>query len=274
MRTVLCHYHIYKNSGTSFDTLLSKNYGEKHLSFDGPFPFFTIDQEQLARIIERKRDLIAFSSHQIQLPVPVSLDFLVLPVVFLRHPLLRVQSIYKFKRQVYDGTLISKATQEKSFDEWVSYCFSDRQGITHISNAQTRFLGATYRRKPLIRRTPHSMEYDIHQAVRNIQNVELLARTEYFSEDVSRFSKVLGQYDIEFKFTDINPQNITSKNHHKPINERLDDLKDSLSEKNYKKLWDANAQDIFLHDYATYLIKQSSISRYPVWHLLESKKDE
>lgn len=260
MRTVICHYHIYKNSGTSFDTLLTNNYGEKHICFDGPFPFFTIDQEQLYRIIERKRDMIAFSSHQIQLPVPVSLDFLVLPVVFLRHPLLRIQSIYKFKRQAYDGTTTSKAAQEKTFDEWISYCFSDRQEITHISNAQTRFLGATYRRKPLIRRTPHSMEYDIHQAVRNIQNVQLLARTECFSKDVSRFSEVLAQYDIEFNFTDINPQNITSKNHHKPINERLEYLKESLTEKNYKKLWNANTQDIFLYDYATLLIEQRSIS--------------
>jgi len=260
MRTVICHYHIYKNSGTSFDALLSKNYGEKHISFDGPFPFFTIDQEQLSRIIERKRDLIAFSSHQIQLPVPVSLDFLVLPVVFLRHPLLRVQSIYKFKRQTYDGTITSKAAQEKSFDEWVSYCFADRQEITHISNAQTRLLCSAYRQKPLMRRTSNGMEYDIHQAIRNIENVRLLARTEHFSEDVSRFSEVLGQYDIEFNFTDIKPQNITSKNHHKPINERLEHLRKSLSDENYKKLLNANVQDIFLFDYATKLIEQRSIS--------------
>ncbi len=96
MRTVICHYHIYKNSGTSFDLLLEQNFGDRHICFDGPFPFFIIDQEQLTRVIERKRGVIALSSHQIQLPVPVSLDFLVLPVVFIRHLMLRVQSIYKF----------------------------------------------------------------------------------------------------------------------------------------------------------------------------------
>ena len=151
MRTVICHYHIYKNSGTSFDKLLSENYGEKHICFDGPFPFFTIDQEQLAKIIERKSDCFAFSSHQIQLPIPASLDIRVLPVVFIRHPLLRVFSIYKFKRQCFDGSTTSKIAQDSSFDEWVNYCFSNKQEITHISNAQTQKLGAVYGKKTLMR---------------------------------------------------------------------------------------------------------------------------
>ncbi len=260
MRTVICHYHIYKNSGTSFDKLLSENFGKKHICFDGPYPFFTIDQEQLSRIIERKSDVIAFSSHQIQLPVPASLDFQILPVVFIRHPLLRVLSIYKFKRQTFDGTTTSKAAQEMSFDEWVTHCFSDRQEITHVSNAQTRLLGATYRQRPLMRRTQHGMEYDVHQAIRNIENVKLLARTEYFGEDVSRFAGILDQYNIEFKYTDIKPQNITSNNHHKSIDERISHLKNSLSESNFNKLFSANEQDTHLFEYAGRLIERALLT--------------
>lgn len=254
MRKVICHYHIYKNSGTSFDNLLTRNFGERHICFDGPFPFFNIDQEQLSRIIERKRDIVAFSSHQIQLPVPVSLDFVVLPVVFLRHPLLRVQSIYKFKRRTYDGTPTSKNAREMSFDEWVAYCFSDRLEVTHISNAQTRFLGSAYRQKPLMRRSPSGMEYDIYQAIRNIENVKLLARTEYFNEDVQNFSEILKNYDIDFTFSEIIPQNITSRNHHMPLSDRIRLVKESLSKINYQKLLDANKQDMHLFDFASDLI--------------------
>lgn len=257
MRNVICHYHIFKNSGTSFDTLLSENYRSKLISFDGPFPFFTIDQEQLSRIIERKQNVVAFSSHQIQLPVPVSLDFQVLPVVFIRHPLLRILSIYKFKRQTYDGTTTSKAAQDMSFDDWVTYCFSDRQEITQVSNSQTRLLGAAYRQRPLIRRRESWMEYDVYQAIRNIENVKLLARTEYFGEDVSRFPEILDQYNIEFKYADIKPQNTTSKNLQKSIKERISDLKDSLSENNFNRLIAANEQDIHLFEYSTKLIERA-----------------
>ncbi len=255
MRFVICHYHIYKNSGTSFDTLLSNNYGDNHITFDGPFPFFTIDQEQLARVIERKTEVVAFSSHQIQLPVPGSLDYQVLPVVFIRHPLLRILSIYKFKRQTFDGTTTSKAAQNKTFDEWVSHCFSDRQEITHISNAQTRLLGAATRQRPLMRRKPHAMEYDVHQAMRNIENVPLLARTEFFNQDVGRFPGILDRYGIEFSFQEIDPQNTTSKNHHKSIDERLDQIKLSVKTESYQKLLNANEQDLLLFENASRLIE-------------------
>ena len=263
MRIVICHYHIYKNSGTSFDSLLARNFGDRHICFDGPFPFFTIDQEQLTRVIDRKDNLVAFSSHQIQLPPPASLDFLVLPVVFIRHPLLRVLSIYKFKRQTFDGTSTSTAAQEMSFKEWITHCFSNRQEITHISNAQTRLLGAVYRQRPLMRRKQYAMEYDVHQAVRNIENVRLLARTEYFNQDVARFPEILCRYGIEFNFMKTDPQNITSKDHHMPINERLAKVRQMLSDKNYQQLLDANAQDLLLFKYASTLVSQ----RYQTKHV-------
>jgi len=251
MRTVICHYHIYKNSGTSFDTLLENNFGQHHICFDGPFPFFSVDQEQLIKIINRKQDVVAFSSHQIQLPVPASLDVLVLPVIFLRHPLLRVQSIYKFKRQTFDGTTTSKNAQKLSFEAWVAACFDDPVEITHVSNAQVRMLGAAYREKTLVRRTAQGMEYDLQQALRNIQGVRLLARTEFFNEDVSRFPKILKEYGVDFNFSETKPQNTTSNDYTKSIDERLEGLKSRMSEESFMKLWNANIQDMTLYDVVT-----------------------
>lgn len=106
MRTVIIHYHIYKNAGTSFDHVLGHNFGDRHELFDGPFPFFTIDQEQLDRIIMRRPHAVAFSSHQIMLPPPSSLDYRALAAIFVRNPFLRIASIYRFKRgpERPDGT--------------------------------------------------------------------------------------------------------------------------------------------------------------------------
>ena len=106
MRTVVLHYHIYKNAGTSFDHVLTHNFGDRHELFDGPYPFFTIDQEQLDRIIMRRPQAVAFSSHQIMLPPPSSLDYRALAAIFVRNPFLRIASIYRFKRgpERADGT--------------------------------------------------------------------------------------------------------------------------------------------------------------------------
>jgi len=38
-RNVLLHYHIFKNAGTTFERVLDENYGDRHMTFDGPFSF-------------------------------------------------------------------------------------------------------------------------------------------------------------------------------------------------------------------------------------------
>jgi hypothetical protein len=251
MRKVICHYHIYKNSGTSFDTLLTNNFGDKHVLFDGPFPFFCIDQEQLLNVIERRPGAAAFSSHQIQLPVPVSLDIQVLPVVFVRHPILRIQSIYNFKRKYYDGTITSKNARSMSFDQWANYCLGDNLEIGQVSNTQTRMIGGTYRNRSLKRRKGMVLESDLQQALRNIVSVELLARTEFFDHDVSRFPAILKAHGIEFSFEQIGVQNSTRSDQHLSIEQRLDSIRESVSGELYRKLEEANNQDIQLFDFVS-----------------------
>lgn len=260
MRTVIAHYHIFKNSGTTFDALLTENYGDKHLLFDGPFPFFVIDQERFSQIVMRKGDIVAFSSHQIRLPVPASLAFRVLPVIFIRHPLLRILSIYTYKRKVEDGTSISVLAERKTFDEWVDHCLSDKKEISHISNSQTRILGAVYGLKPLFRRQQGVVIGDLEQAIRNINNVELLARTEFFDQDVKHFPAILGQYEIPFQYFHIDPKNTTSANIQLSLEERLDDMCLKLSMKNYRRLLKANEQDLSLFEYASTRIETNGVS--------------
>ncbi len=255
MRNIICHYHIYKNSGTSFDVLLEKNFKDRHIAFDGPFPFFTIDQEQLSKVIARKQNVIAFSSHQIQLPVPASLEFRVIPVVFVREPLLRIQSIYRFKRSHFDGTSTSKAAGKLSFDDWIQYCIEAPHEFSIISNAQTRFLGGVYNQKSLMLRRDGYIQHDLTQAVRNISNVTLLGRTEYFDEDVGEFPKILQEFNIDFEVFDIKPQNTTSGDTSSSMAEKLDSIKLAITDQNYQALMNANAQDRELFEEATRIIK-------------------
>jgi hypothetical protein len=255
-RVVICHYHIFKNSGTSFDVLLTRNFGENHILFDGPFPFFVIDQIQLTRIIERKMEIVAFSSHQIRLPPPTSLDFVVLPVIFIRHPVLRIRSIFKFKRETEDGTTTSRAARAMTFDQWVTYSLTNLQEIGHISNAQTSLLSSTDRQLPLKRKTKTGLEYDIHQAIRNINSVQLLGRTEYYDEDVMRFPQILAQYGVSFKYEKLDPENVTSLDHRKPLNERIDKIRKLLSKENFDKLLEVNSQDLYIFDYITQLLSE------------------
>lgn len=129
MRTVILHYHIYKNAGTSFDHVLTQNFGDRHELFDGPYPFFTIDQEQLDRIIMRRPAAVAFSSHQIVLPPPSSLQYRALAAIFVRNPFLRIASIYRFKRgpERPDGTPLATLSPQDLQDELTRQAVEARQ---------------------------------------------------------------------------------------------------------------------------------------------------
>jgi hypothetical protein len=191
VRTVLCHYHIFKNSGTSFDAILRHSFGDRHLSFDGPFPFFTIDQEQLDRIITRKTGAVAFSSHQILLPAPVSPAYRVLPVVFLRDPILRAASIWRFKRQSADGTRTGDLAARLSFADWIAASLDDPSEVVHVSNGQTRALAAPFRSRAVARRTGEGVVYDLDLALSNLGSATHVGRTEHFAADIDRIGAAL-----------------------------------------------------------------------------------
>lgn len=247
MRTVICHYHIYKNSGTTFDALLDRNFGDRHLCFDGPFPFFSINQQELLKVINRHPSVVAFSSHQVALPVPSAVGLNVLPVVFVRHPLLRIFSIYQFKRAEKDGTETSRNAEAMDFDEWVRHSLGHRQEVTQVSNAQTRMLGAVHGESALSQRAGSGMLYDYHQALRNLRAVDLLARTEHFDADVGRFPALLAEHGIEFAVDDTTPLNVTASTPGLSVEERLAQVRGALSEGSYEALCAANAQDLDLY---------------------------
>ncbi len=254
MRHVICHYHIYKNSGTSFDEILRANFGDRHVSFDGPYPYFTIGQPELAKIIQRHPKGKSFSSHQISLPPPCSLDFTAHPVVFIRHPLLRIYSVYKYKREENDETQTSINAQSMEFSEWCQHNLRHIQEIVQVSNVQTRMLGGGYGNISLMRRRDRRMEYDLVQARRNIAAVELLGRTEHFEQDVSRFQEILERVGIEFDPSYASAHNVTSSDLSLSLEERLSRIAADLGDDLYHQLLAANDQDLAIYNAAHALI--------------------
>lgn len=256
MKRVICHYHIFKNSGTTFDRILKRNYGKSHLSIDGPYPYFKINQEELIKIICNTGKQ-SFSSHQINLPVPTSLNVIAEPVVFLRHPILRIRSIYNFSKKAKTATVAGSLASKSDFQAWVDQCKENVQLLTMLSNAQTRMLSGTYGRQGISRRNSNgAFEFDVHQACRNLSAVQLLGRTEYFDEDVKQFENASKKLGIEFHYYHYRPRNTTSKDLGQSIVNRLENVKAELGPERYQVLTDLNRQDMLLYEYANERLAQ------------------
>lgn len=254
MRTVIVHYHIYKNSGTSFEQVLDASFGDRHERFDGPYPFFTIDQDRLDQIIMRRRDAVAFSSHQTLLPAPSSLNYRVLAATFLRHPILRLGSLYRFKRGAADGTVTAQLATQHDFAGWIDASFGIRNELTHVSNPQTRYLAGVYGRHAIVREEQGQLRYDLATARRNLAQVEMLGRTECFDTDLRRFVEIAAQHGLTLRIPDRTHFNVTEDNH-ATVADRVDALLTQLPPALRSRLMKANTQDLTLYDDAARLIE-------------------
>ena len=250
-RNVLLHYHIFKNSGTTFERVLNDNYGEQHISFGGPFPFSQINQDQLSMIIERHPAAVACSSHQIHLPAPSSMAFRAIPVVFIRNPMLRIRSVYLFDQR--QNKSLSKRAHDnplEGLEEWVVLALGGNHNLNRhqISNFQTSFVSRCYNLPPKLHRIEGRVNYDLQTAINNLSLVPCLGRTEHFDTDVASFAGTLARFDIPFSYQPKRAENISSPDHGQPISEQLDAMQEHLTAATWDKLRWMNHQDLALYD--------------------------
>lgn len=260
-RTVICHYHIYKNSGTSFEKLLRRQFGDHHISFDSPIAHFQTNQEQLAEIVAKNHSVASLSSHQIHLPLPSTLAFRPIGVVFLRHPLLRLGSIFRFEQGAQKaGT--EPASLFDGFDDWITMLTASDDRRYLLSNEQTNHLSRPYLDWPKSEWKSGRFIYDIDQAITNLHQVQCLGRTEYFDEDVSHFTEILTAYDISFRPEPGVAENTSSPEFALTLEAQLQSMKSAISSEVWEQLIYLNHQDLELYDYASTLIAKRQAEGY------------
>lgn len=97
MRTIILHYHLFKNAGTSLDQILKNNFGDAWVTEE-----FTMSGNNNTKLVEdwiaQTPDAVSYSSHTMLGPLPVVDGVRVIPVILLRNPIKRIRSAYAFER--------------------------------------------------------------------------------------------------------------------------------------------------------------------------------
>jgi hypothetical protein len=245
-RTVIVHYHIFKNAGSTMDHILQNNLGRQWLAFDGEKANSRIPAEQLEAFIRAHPEARAISSHNLMLPVPGMADIRLAPIVFLRHPLDRIRSIYDFERR--QGQLhgpISKGAEHAaklSFDEYVSWRFdTSRNGVIH--NYQTAWL----LHHPRFHRVA-IRKGDFEAALGALDDLPFFGLVEQFDDSLALLGSYLTGLGIDLK-TEYRAQN-TSQHHEKPLESRIASLRESIGETTWARLTERNEWDILLYELA------------------------
>jgi hypothetical protein len=122
VRTIVVHYHLFKNAGSSVDAALREFFGRTWCEFESSVQSQPLRPHQLAEFITAHPEVLAVSSHTAVFPVPRMPGTAVFPIAFVRHPIDRIRSIYEFERRqepaIQEGAIVAKELDFKGYVEW------------------------------------------------------------------------------------------------------------------------------------------------------------
>ena len=185
-RSVVIHYHIYKNAGSSVDAMLQASFGDGWQAFEG-LTRAPKTSEEIRRFLVGRPLLRALSTHTGRPPLPAPHY---LPIVFLRHPILRARSAYRFALQ--DNTQPDhSAAAIGDFAAYVRWAVDGSEGGHVIRDYQVVHLSAASFREDSIRKA-RATEADLAEACALLNEWGIVGIVEQFDRSAALFQRTYG----------------------------------------------------------------------------------
>ena len=243
-RPVIVHYHLFKCAGTSVEKVLEENFGSRLLRLDYEASYSRIFASELLEALELNDQIAAVTSHQLKMPLPIQKNLRFVPVVFLRHPLDRILSVYRFDRRRGPVTYDAKIAVENSLTENLRIQMDAQKQVVnfHVSSLTDAWDEST--RRPL----PIGSDAHLERALSIIGKLPVVGVVERFSESAEAYQKLISTTFPNFSFAgdaaNVNP------NRSLLLEDRLGEMKEEAGEAIYEELLEVNANDLYLYEIA------------------------
>ena len=246
-RPVCLHFHIYKNAGTTFDNILKRNFSDDALLLDtgkprGILPFDTV----FHYFSKHHPNVKSLSSHQIRFPIPQNPDYMLLPIVFIRHPIDRAFSIFSFDKRRNDipediGVEMAKKLSASEYFKWNI----GQEDHYIMKNFQVRYLST---KPPRVKAEPQ----DLKIAIERIRTPTIVGVVDRMDESLLVAEEKIKQFFNEIDFS-IVKQNV-SKKRKGSLNDRLENARLEIGNNIFIKLESANELDLQLYSQANKIL--------------------
>jgi len=228
MRYVIVHYHIFKNGGTTLESVFAREFGEGFATLDGADANATLTGSDLAAYLETTPEISAVSSHHLRYPKPEIARTVVFDCCFLRHPLARLHSHFTYLKQT-EGLGESAGEFLEHLIDAAPHQVSDVQ-VHQLAN------GGAFTRP--------ASDYDLEKATQIVRLMAIPGLVSMFDESLAA-----AEYFLRPAFPSIRleyvAQNVTSSRRDPP-GERLDYLMELWGADLYEKLAKLNQMDMEL----------------------------
>ncbi len=220
-RIVIIHRHIFKNAGTTFDSILKNNFGDAFCDHRDDVPMRKEGEPYLKKYLGEHPDIKALSSHHLWFN-PASDDRIqFVPVIFLRHPIERIRSVYNFERQQQSETPGAVMAKEMDFKAYVNWRMQDEVSPV-IRNMHTRFLAGVKGTEPL-------QEKHFSTALKNMQQNPFVGVVDLFDKSLAIFNNELKKLKLGLDFS-YTPQNVMQANGKTDCETRASEILDEIGE--------------------------------------------
>jgi hypothetical protein len=179
MRTVILHYHLFKNAGTSLDRILKNSFPKHWVTKEFSQSGGDNSAEQRDWILENP-DAVAFSTHTGAGPVPVIDGVKIISIMLLRDPIARIESAYRFERQQNSDSFGAQLAKSLDFEEYVMSRLNI-PGDMQCRNFQTDRLAS------LVTGSEPALE----RAKEGLNRLTVVGRVEHFSVMMDRLIQIL-----------------------------------------------------------------------------------
>lgn len=236
MRKVILHYHLFKNAGTSVDAALKENVAPEEW-VTAEFPGQPkANREQVAQWILDNPQAKVFSSHTAYLPPPKLKGVKVLPVIFLRHPIDRIASVYAFEAKQGGnsfGSVLARNTDISGYVQTRLALPNDRQ----CRNFHVQRLSMMY---------DESYGSELSRAKLALKELPFIGLVEDFSNSIARMENWLRKEGFRNISLPIITKN-ASRNPNISLVRRLEDFEKAVTENIFKILLRENSDDLALY---------------------------
>ena len=241
MNLVCLHFHIFKNAGTTIDWIFEKNFSDKAARIDVDSQREILSMDVVLNFLKKNTDTKSLTSHQIRFPIPENNEFTFLPIVFIREPLDRAFSIYRYNKKRADVRTQGIANAKKmTLSQYIQWNL-DKKPHKVMKNFQTYFLA----------NSDSSMDVtsaDLETAISNLKNCLIIGVVDRFDESLVIAEDILKKYfsDIDLSYV----KRKVSEDRKNSLKERIDDSKKQIGEKLIEDLQKENEFDLKLYKFA------------------------
>ncbi|MEA1051637.1 sulfotransferase family 2 domain-containing protein [Lamprobacter modestohalophilus] len=239
-RDIILHYHLFKNAGTSLDYILKTNFKNRWYTHEGVSMGGGWQAQAVGDYLLKHPDLVVLSSHTALLPPPKLPNITIYPIIFIRHPLDRIRSVYRFERKQDADTAGARMAKETDLAGYIKWRLG-LKGDRAIRNFQTHRLAFAV---PEMIDGQRLNEHE--RAARALHELPFVGVVEQFDTSLRRLEAWLKPFFPEIKFQ---PQKLNvTQERDLSMEQRLEQIKNEVGAEIFEELQRANSLDLQLYN--------------------------